>query len=96
MFSSAILPIGIGHTTVTTVVNRLVADMPQLLLILGGLFAASVILHLFKSFVHSSGISTPGRIGGSDRAYNKLVRENKETIAAFDKEYRRYKRLTGD
>jgi len=57
MFATAtgIIPSGSATTLVTTVTNQLTADLPELLIVLGGLFAIGVVLHLLRKWMKLRG-----------------------------------------
>lgn len=55
MFATAtsVIPTGSGATLVSTVAGQLSADMPELLIIFGGLVAIGVVLKLLRKYGRS-------------------------------------------
>jgi len=52
---TGVIPTGSGATLVSTVTGQITADLPELLIVLGGLFAIGVVLHLLRKWMKLRG-----------------------------------------
>ena len=52
---TGIIPTGSASTLVSSVTSQLTADLPELLIVLGGLFAIGVVLHLLRKWMKLRG-----------------------------------------